>query len=113
MDDIAAGASEAPFRLDAAVIAAGGASRYQLHLLRSQGLAVKAFDSASDVGGTWYWNRYAGARFDSEGYIYPYLLSEDLYEGWSWSGKFPSQPENGEVVFACTSVEHWATNLRE
>ena len=86
-------ASEAPLKLDAAVIGAGVAGLYQLHLLRSQGLAVKAFDAASDVGGTWYWNRYPGARFDSEGYIYQYLFSEDLYKGWSWSEKFPGQPE--------------------
>jgi acetone monooxygenase (methyl acetate-forming) len=75
--------SEAPLTLDAAVIGTGVAGLYQLHLLRSQGLAVKAFDAASDVGGTWYWNRYPGARFDSEAYIYQYLFSEDLYKGWS------------------------------
>src|SRR5271157_6265916 len=87
------GASEAPLKLDAAVIGAGVAGLYQLHLLRSQGLAVKAFDTAADVGGTLYWNRYPGARFDSEGYIYQYLFSEDLYKDWSWSEKFPGQPE--------------------
>ncbi len=87
------GNSDSPLKLDAAVIGAGVAGLYQLHLLRSQGLAVKAFDAASDVGGTWYWNRYPGARFDSEGYIYQYLFSEDLYKGWSWSEKFPGQPE--------------------
>ncbi len=54
---------------------------------------MKAFDSAADVGGTWYWNRYPGARFDSEGYIYQYLFSEELYKEWSWSEKFPGQPE--------------------
>jgi acetone monooxygenase (methyl acetate-forming) len=79
--------------LDAAVVGVGVAGLYQLHLLRSQGLAVKAFDAASDVGGTWYWNRYPGARFDSEAYIYQYLFSEELYKGWSWSEKFPAQPE--------------------
>jgi len=82
-----------PLKLDAAVIGAGVAGLYQLHLLRKQGLAVKAFDAASDVGGTWYWNRYPGARFDSESYIYQYLFSEELYKGWSWSEKFPAQPE--------------------
>ena len=79
--------------LDAAVVGAGVAGLYQLHLLRDQGLTVKAFDAASDVGGTWYWNRYPGARFDSEAYIYQYLFSEELYKGWSWSEKFPAQPE--------------------
>jgi acetone monooxygenase (methyl acetate-forming) len=80
-------------RLDALVIGAGVAGLYQLHLLRSQGLKVKACDTASNVGGTWYWNRCPGSRFDSEGYIYQYLFSEELYKGWSWSEKFPGQPE--------------------
>jgi cation diffusion facilitator CzcD-associated flavoprotein CzcO len=80
-------------KLDAAVIGAGVAGLYQLHLLRQQGMNVKALDAASGVGGTWYWNRYPGARFDSEGYIYQYLFSEELYKGWSWSEKFPGQPE--------------------
>ena len=62
-------------------------------MLRNQGLKVRACDSASDVGGTWYWNRYPGARFDSEAYIYQYLFSEELYKGWSWSERFPAQPE--------------------
>jgi len=80
-------------KLDALVIGAGVAGLYQLHLLRKQGLNVRAYDSASDVGGTWYWNRYPGARFDSEAYIYQYLFDEDLYKDWSWSERFPGQPE--------------------
>ena len=86
-------AEGAPLRLDAVVIGAGVAGLYQLHQLRELGLSVKAFDTASDVGGTWYWNRYPGARFDSESYIYQYLFSEELYKGWSWSERFPGQPE--------------------
>jgi len=82
-----------PLKLDTAVIGTGVAGLYQLHLLRQQGMNVRAFDAASGVGGTWYWNRYPGARFDSEGYIYQYLFSEELYKGWSWSEKFPGQPE--------------------
>lgn len=81
-------------RLDAVVIGAGVAGLYQLHKLRDElGLKVNAFDTASGVGGTWYWNRYPGARFDSEAYIYQYLFSEELYKGWSWSERFPGQPE--------------------
>ena len=80
-------------KLDALIIGAGVAGLYQLHMLRNQGLKVRAFDAASDVGGTWYWNRYPGARFDSEAYIYQYLFSEELYKGWSWSERFPGQPE--------------------
>jgi acetone monooxygenase len=79
--------------LDALVVGAGVAGLYQLHQLRRQGLKVRAYDAASDVGGTWYWNRYPGARFDSEAYIYQYLFDEDLYKNWSWSQRFPDQPE--------------------
>jgi len=80
-------------QLDALIIGAGVAGLYQLHMLRNQGLNVRAFDAASGVGGTWYWNRYPGAKFDSESYIYQYLFSEELYKNWSWSSRFPSQPE--------------------
>ena len=80
-------------KLDALVIGAGVAGLYQLHQLREQGLDVRAFDAAGDVGGTWYWNRYPGAKFDSEAYIYQYLFSEELYKEWSWSERFPGQPE--------------------
>lgn len=86
-------ASEADLELDAVVLGAGVAGLYQLHQLREQGLRVRAFEAGDDVGGTWFWNRYPGARFDSEGYIYQYLFSEELYKGWSWSEKFPGQPE--------------------
>ncbi len=80
--------------LDAIVIGTGVAGLYQLYKLRDeQGLKVKAVDTATGVGGTWYWNRYPGARFDSEAYIYQYLFSEELYKDWSWSERFPGQPE--------------------
>ena len=79
--------------LDVMIIGAGVAGLYQLHMLREQGLNVRAYDAAGGVGGTWYWNRYPGARFDSESYIYQYLFSEDLYKNWSWSSRFPPQPE--------------------
>ncbi|RZT88762.1 cyclohexanone monooxygenase/acetone monooxygenase [Pseudonocardia sediminis] len=85
--------SSAALEVDAVVLGAGVAGLYQLHQLREQGLRVRAYDAAADVGGTWYWNRYPGSRFDSEGYIYQYLFSEELYKGWSWSEKFPGQPE--------------------
>lgn len=87
------GAEKKSETLDALIIGAGVSGLYQLHQLREQGLKVRVFDKASDVGGTWYWNRYPGAKFDSEAYIYQYLFSEDLYKGWSWSERFPSQPE--------------------
>jgi acetone monooxygenase len=86
-------APEADLELDAVVLGAGVAGLYQLHQLREQGLRVRAYEAGDDVGGTWYWNRYPGARFDSEGYIYQYLFSEELYNDWGWSEKFPGQPE--------------------
>jgi len=79
--------------VDAVVLGAGVAGLYQLYQLREQGLTVKTFDAAGDVGGTWWWNRYPGARFDSEGYIYQYMFDEKLYKEWAWSQKFPAQPE--------------------
>lgn len=82
-----------PKTLDALVIGAGVAGLYQLHQLRALGLRAHACDTATDVGGTWYWNRYPGAKFDSEAYIYQYLFDEDLYKGWTWSERFPAQPE--------------------
>lgn len=85
--------SNPPVVLDALVIGAGVAGLYQLHQLRRDGLKVMAVDTAGDVGGTWYWNRYPGAKFDSESYIYQYLFDEDLYKGWTWSERFPAQPE--------------------
>lgn len=79
--------------LDALIVGAGVAGLYQLHQLREQGLKVLGVDAAGDVGGTWYWNRYPGAKFDSESYIYQYLFDESLYKDWTWSERFPGQPE--------------------
>lgn len=79
--------------LDALIIGAGVAGLYQLHQLRQLDLKVRVYDAASDVGGTWYWNRYPGAKFDSEAYIYQYLFDKSLYTDWTWSSKFPGQPE--------------------
>lgn len=86
-------ATDGATRLDAMIIGAGVAGLYQLHMLRNQGLTVRAYDNAAGVGGTWYWNRYPGAKFDSEAYIYQYYFSEELFKDWSWSEKFPAQPE--------------------
>lgn len=79
--------------VDAVILGAGVAGLYQLHQLRQQGLRVQVFDAAPDVGGTWYWNRYPGARFDSEGHVYQYWFSEELYREWGWTQRFPGQPE--------------------
>ena len=79
--------------LDAMVIGAGVAGLYQLYRLREMGLTVRAYDAASGVGGTWYWNRYPGARFDSQAEIYQYWFSEELYKSWQPTERFPAQPE--------------------
>ena len=91
--DVTTQTGQTVLELDAVVLGAGVAGLYQLHQLREQGLRVRAYDAAGDVGGTWWWNRYPGSRFDSEGYIYQYLFAEELYKDWSWSEKFPGQPE--------------------
>ena len=78
---------------DAIVIGAGIAGIYQLYKLRELGLSVRVFETGGGVGGTWYWNRYPGARFDSESYTYGYAFSEDLLRDWDWSEHFAPQPE--------------------
>ena len=78
---------------DAVVIGAGVSGLYQLHKLRELGLKVRVFETGSGVGGTWYWNRYPGARFDSESYSYGYSFSQELLEEWNWAERFASQPE--------------------
>jgi cation diffusion facilitator CzcD-associated flavoprotein CzcO len=78
---------------DAIIIGAGMAGLYQLYRLRQLGLSVRVFESGAGVGGTWYWNRYPGARFDSESYSYGYSFSEELLQEWEWSEHFSAQPE--------------------
>jgi len=78
---------------DAIIIGAGMSGMYQLHRLRERGMRVRVFEAGTGVGGTWYWNRYPGARFDSESYSYGYSFSKELLEEWSWSEHFAGQPE--------------------
>jgi cation diffusion facilitator CzcD-associated flavoprotein CzcO len=66
---------------------------YQLYRLRELGMRVRVFEAGTGVGGTWYWNRYPGARFDSESYSYQYSFSEELLQEWNWSEHFAPQPE--------------------
>jgi cation diffusion facilitator CzcD-associated flavoprotein CzcO len=79
--------------LDAVVIGAGSAGLYQLHRLKELGLKVGLFEAGTGVGGAWYWNRYPGARFDSESYSYGYFFSQDLLREWRWTEHFAAQPE--------------------
>ena len=85
--------TQATDQFDAIVIGAGVAGLYQLYRLRELGLSVRVYEAGTGVGGTWYWNRYPGARFDSESYTYGYSFSEELLQEWDWSEHFAGQPE--------------------
>ena len=81
--------------VDAVVIGSGFAGLYMNYRLRDQlGMTVQVFEAGDDVGGTWYWNRYPGARCDSESYIYCYSFDKELMQEWEWSGKYPSSPRS-------------------
>jgi cation diffusion facilitator CzcD-associated flavoprotein CzcO len=86
-------ASREPPEYDAIVIGAGISGLYQLYRLRELGMRVRVFEAGTGVGGTWYWNRYPGARFDSESYSYSYSFSPELLAEWNWSEHFAAQPE--------------------
>jgi cyclohexanone monooxygenase len=80
--------------VDVVVIGAGFVGIYAVHRLRDRmGLSVLGFDSAADVGGTWYWNQYPGARCDIESVHYSYSFSEELQQDWTWSERYAAQPE--------------------
>src|SRR6201989_2615501 len=78
---------------DAIVIGAGISGLYMLYRLRELGMTVRVFEAGTDVGGTWYWNRYPGARFDSESWTYGYSFSQELLKEWHWREHFAPQPE--------------------
>jgi cyclohexanone monooxygenase len=82
-----------PHETDVVVVGAGFGGMYMLHRLRGLGLSAIVFDVASGVGGTWYWNRYPGARCDVESMQYSYSFSEELQQEWQWSELFAGQPE--------------------
>src|SRR2546422_8111170 len=81
-------------QFDAIVIGAGVSGLYQLYRLRELGLSVRCYEDGSGVGGTWYWNRYPGCRFDSESETYGYSFSEELLQEWDWKEHYSGQPEN-------------------
>ena len=83
---------------DAIIIGAGIAGLYQLYRFREMGMRVRVFERGTDVGGTWYWNRYPGARFDSESWSYGYSWSKELLDEWEWSEHFSPQPETLRYV---------------
>jgi cation diffusion facilitator CzcD-associated flavoprotein CzcO len=79
--------------VDVLIVGAGITGIYQLYRAREAGLTVTLLEAGDGVGGTWFWNRYPGARFDSESYTYGYLFSEELFDEWEWSEHFATQPE--------------------
>src|SRR4051812_36920520 len=79
--------------VDVVVVGAGIAGMYMLHKLRKAGLSTRVFEAGDNVGGTWYWNRYPGARVDIDAADYSYSFDPDLQQDWTWSEKCPTQPE--------------------
>jgi len=90
MDDLKEPAAS---HFDAIVVGAGISGMYQMIRLHELGMTVRTFEAGTDVGGTWYWNRYPGARFDSESYSYQYSFSKELLAEWDWQEHFAPQPE--------------------
>jgi cation diffusion facilitator CzcD-associated flavoprotein CzcO len=78
---------------DAVIVGAGLSGLYQLYRLRESGLSARVIEAGSGVGGTWYWNRYPGARCDVESMAYSYSFSPELEQEWTWTEKYPTQPE--------------------
>jgi cation diffusion facilitator CzcD-associated flavoprotein CzcO len=78
---------------DAIVIGAGMSGLYLIHRLRQLGLNFRVFDNGGDLGGTWYWNRYPGARFDSESWSYGFAFSKEVLQEWNWREHFSAQPD--------------------
>jgi cation diffusion facilitator CzcD-associated flavoprotein CzcO len=79
---------------DAIVVGAGFAGMYMLYRLRNAlGFSVRVYEAGDGVGGTWYWNRYPGARCDSDSYIYCYTFDKELWQEWKWTERYPEQPE--------------------
>src|SRR5579862_1492249 len=79
--------------VDVLVVGAGITGIYQLYRAREAGFSAQLLEAGGGVGGTWYWNRYPGARFDSESYTYAYLFSRELFDEWEWQEHFAPQPE--------------------
>ena len=80
-------------RCDVVIVGAGFAGMYAIHRLRRLDLTLRCFDAAGDVGGTWWWNRYPGARCDIESLDYSYSFSPELEQDWDWTERYATQPE--------------------
>ena len=80
-------------RWDALIVGAGISGMYALYKMRELGLTARVIEAGSGVGGTWYWNRYPGARCDTDTMEYSYSFSEELQQEWEWPERYPTQPE--------------------
>ncbi|MBX3259581.1 MAG: NAD(P)/FAD-dependent oxidoreductase, partial [Labilithrix sp.] len=85
--------STRPVELDAVIVGAGFSGLYMLHRLRALGMRARVVEAGAGVGGTWYWNRYPGARCDSDSVEYSYSFSKELEQEWRWTERFATQPE--------------------
>jgi cation diffusion facilitator CzcD-associated flavoprotein CzcO len=83
---------------DAIIIGGGISGMFMLYRLRELGMTVRVFETGTDIGGTWYWNRYPGARFDSESWTYGYTFSKELMQEWDWKEHFSPQPDTLEYL---------------
>ena len=93
-DGLQAGGARRAHDFDALVVGAGFAGLYALHKLRNEmGLSVRVYEAGDGIGGTWYWNRYPGARSDTSSWIYCYSFDEELLQEWQWSERYPQQHE--------------------
>jgi cation diffusion facilitator CzcD-associated flavoprotein CzcO len=79
--------------IDAVIVGAGFSGMYMLHLLRGMGLSARVIEAGDGVGGTWFWNRYPGARCDVESMSYCYTFDPELQKEWQWTERYPAQPE--------------------
>ena len=78
---------------DVVIVGAGFSGMYMLHTLRELGMSARVLEAGDDVGGTWYWNRYPGARCDVESLDYSYSFSKEIEQDWKWTERYPAQPE--------------------
>ena len=98
--------------LDALVIGAGVTGLYQLYCLRQLGLNARIYEAGDGVGGTWYWNRYPGARLDSESWSYAYSFSDELLQEWDWTESFVGQPELERYLNRVADKFHLRPHIR-
>ena len=100
-----------PF-FDALVIGAGFSGLYQLHSLRDElGLSTLVIEKGGGVGGTWYWNRYPGARCDSESQGYSYFFSRQIHENWQWTERYPGHAEIRKYLNYVADTLHLKENI--